>query len=360
MNHYEVLGLPHDASSELIKKRYRELALKMHPDKGGDIDQFNQIREAYDVLSDLEKRAHYDLMCRLDSGGNGGYDDMFSSFFSSGSGSGSSSGDHYHREGEKKGTTGGRQKKNLHIITRIDCDLRELYLGCERVKMVVRHISCEKCNGHGTRDGSSVSDCNMCKGSGTTPLSLFSLLKAGSTCTHCNGLGRNIPHRNMCSDCVGMGYIKIHERVSIVVPPHTLDDVIVVRGLGHHINGEKGDLQVSVVQRDYEGYSRSGRNIHHHMTIPLITALMGYPFHVKHLAGESILVEFGGIIRPNTKYVIKDKGFRNERGMGNFVITFDIEIPSSITPLMREAISSEHPRPEITNHPTKLRVVRKR
>lgn len=287
-DYYEVLGLPREASTADIKKAYRRLAMKHHPDRnqGDNVSEthFKEAKEAYEILSNESKRSTYDQFghAGVDGMAGGGFSqsDAFSDIF------GDVFGDIF-----GGGRRGGRNRafRGADLRYQLDLDLEQAVFG-DTVEIVFNALTgCETCDGKGARPGSEPAVCSTCGGQGRVRMSqgLFSVQQ---TCPHCRGSGQQIT--DPCDDCDGQGRINTRKTLSVKVPTGVdTGDRIRLGGEGEagHNGGPAGDLYVEVRVRPHEIFSRDGAHLHCEVPIGLSSAMLGDTIEIPTLHGESTL-----------------------------------------------------------------------
>jgi len=287
-NYYEILGVPKSATKEEIKKAYRRLAHKYHPDKsGGADDKFKEISEAYSVLSDDKKRAEYDAYGRVFSGGHGssgqggpppGWDfsgfgdaadfdlgDIFETFFGG-------------------GAARGRPKRGRDISIDLEISFEEAVFGVERSVLISKISVCGKCGGSGGEPGTDAKKCSYCQGKGKiheTRKSFFGSFTSLRECGKCGGRG-SIPSKK-CSVCRGSGVMPKREEIKIAVPSGIEDgEMIKLSGAGEAAaNGIPGDLYVKIHVLPHPVFRRSGRDIVMDLDVKVSDALLGAEKEIK-------------------------------------------------------------------------------
>jgi molecular chaperone DnaJ len=318
-NYYEVLGLSKGASSEEIKKAYRKLSKQYHPDinkEANASDKFIEIKEAYEVLSDDQKRAHYDQFGHVDpnqgfgggdfgGGFGGGFEDIFNSFFGGGGG------------GRRRDPNAPRQGADLQYTMTLKFE--EAVFGKETDIEIPHEEECETCDGSGAKPGTHPETCQHCRGAGqinieqNTP---FGKIVNRRTCHYCSGTGKQIKHK--CSTCSGTGKVKKRRKIHVKIPAG-IDDgqQLRVSGQGERgINGgPSGDLYVVFHVRNHEFFERDGEDIYCEMPITFVQATLGYEVEVPTLHGK-VKVKIPAGTQTGTKFRLKGKGVSNVRGYG--------------------------------------------
>lgn len=351
-DYYQILGVARNATKDDIKKAYRSLAHKYHPDKsGGNEEKFKEINEAYHVLVDDAKRAEYDRYGRVFSGAPGGpaggfdfsgFDFRdFGDFSAEGArGFGWDLGDIF---GDIFGFEGGRArvKRGRDISIDLEINFDEAAFGVERKVVLTKMGVCEKCRGKGAEEGAGFKTCPMCQGSGRiheTRRSFFGTISSRAECNSCRGKGK-IPERK-CANCKGEGVMPKSEEVSIKIPAGMEDgQMIKLSGRGEAISsGITGDLYVKVHVRPHPLFMREGNNILMDLDIRLSDALLGAEKTIKTLDGAIKLkipvgVDSGEILR------VRGKGIPDERGeRGNLLIKIIIKTPKRLSNRVKKII----------------------
>ncbi|OPL13986.1 MAG: molecular chaperone DnaJ [delta proteobacterium MLS_D] len=332
-DYYEILGIDRNASDEQIKKNYRKLALKFHPDRNpGDRqaeERFKEAAEAYEVLRDPEKRALYDRYGHEGLNGAGfsgfsGFDDIFSSF-----------GDIFE---DVFGFSGRRSRSRT--AARPGADLRydlsisfmDAVFGKVADVDIQRLETCDECGGTGATPGTTPVMCPTCHGSGqVTRASGF--FTVSSTCPHCGGAGRIVEHP--CRSCRGMGMKEVTKNVQLKIPPGVETGVrLRLRGEGEdgRNGGPRGDLYVFIHVEPHEFFHRKGNDVVCHVPVPMITAVLGGEMEVPTLEGvEEVKIprgtQHGNLIRLKGKGVPRLRG----SGRGDQVLQIAVEIPTDLT-----------------------------
>ncbi len=315
-DYYEVLGVAKTASKDEIKKAYRKLSKKYHPDINKDAgadEQFKEVKEAYEVLSDDQKRAHYDQFGHTDpnqgfGGGAGdfggfGFEDIFSSFFGGG--------------GRRRDPNAPRQGADLQYTMTLSFE--EAAFGKETEIEIPREETCETCSGSGAKPGTKPVTCKHCGGTGqlnveqNTP---FGKIVNRRACQHCNGTGKEIKHK--CGTCSGTGKVKKRRKIKVKIPAG-IDDgqQLRVSGQGEPgVNGgPAGDLYVVFHVRTHEFFERDGEDVYCEMPITFAQAALGDEVEVPTLHGKVKLKVPAGT-QTGTKFRLKGKGIANVRGYG--------------------------------------------
>ncbi len=345
---YEVLGLEKGADEAAIKKAYRSLAKKYHPDMNpGDAEaeaKFKEVNEAYDILSDPDKRAKYDQYGHAafdpSMGGGGGFGgfgdfgdfgDIFSSFFGGGFGGGSSSA---RRHAPVRGDD---------IGVRITISFEEAAFGIKRDISYARVQKCPDCDGTGAAAGSSAETCPDCGGSGQRRVTQRlggMAFQSTVTCEKCKGSGKII--KNPCANCRGTGYIRITRKLSVSIPAGIDDgERIALRGEGNEgrNGGPAGDLILIVSVRPHAFFERDGYNIYCEVPITVADATLGAEIEVPTLEGKQ-KYDIPEGTQPGTSFTLKGKGipYVNSSRRGDLIFQVNVEIPKNLSEKQREAM----------------------
>ena len=346
-DYYQVLGVAKGATEDEIKKAFRTLAHKYHPDKkGGDERKFKEVSEAYAVLSDKKKRAEYDTYGRAfaDGGPQGGFD--FSNFrgfegFAGGQGHafefdlGDIFGDFFGRGGS------GRVRRGRDISIDIELPFREAIFGTERRVLIAKLAQCIMCGGTGARKDSKMVACGTCNGKGEireTRNSFFGAFTSMRSCPRCHGRG-NIPE-HVCEVCRGEGIAKREEEIRVAVPAGVEDgEMIRMPGRGEAATGgNAGDLYIKLHIKPDRDFSREGNNLLTSLPIRLTDALLGGEYKIRTLEGEEQLKVPAGVAHGETLR-IRGKGVPYGRGSrGDLLVRINIEFPKKISRSVRDLL----------------------
>ena len=347
-DYYEVLGVAKDADEAAIKKAYRQLAKKYHPDVNpGDKDaeeKFKEVNEAYQTLSDPQKRATYDQFgpdgpqagfggggfggfSGFEGGGFGGFEDIFSSFFGGG--------------------MGGQQRRGPIPGDDLRYDLtvsfEEAAKGCEKEINLVRDEECPTCNGSGAKPGSKVDTCPNCHGTGqervvsNTP---FGRIQNVRTCSRCHGEGKIITEP--CAKCHGRGKVRVTKRRTIKVPAG-IDNgqVLTIRGQGGlgERGGPPGDLMVVITVRPHKVFKRRDDNLLIDLPLTFTQAALGAEIDVPTLE-KPVKYKFPEGTQPGQVFCLKGQGVTHLRGggKGDLYVTATVEIPKKLTSQQKELL----------------------
>lgn len=344
-DYYEVLGVAQDASQSEIKKAYRKLAMKHHPDQNPDDpkaeERFKEIGEAYEVVSDEEKRAAYDRYGHAafknggGGGGRGGFHDpmdIFNQFFRGGGGGGDSIFDDLFGGGGRRRDPSGK-KRGSDLRYDLEITLEEAAEGIEKELEIEKYVTCNTCSGSGSKSGSGgVKSCQTCGGRGVIGQQRGIFIQQ-VTCPECRGSGQVIA--DPCPDCSGDGRKQASERVKIRIPAG-VDDGTRLRSTGKGDagmrNGPAGDLYVFLHVRDHDVFQRDGDDLFCEVPLPFSTAALGGELDVPTLTGSATMKVPAGT-QGGTTFRLRDRGMPtiNGRGKGDLHVEVQVEVPTRLT-----------------------------
>ena len=360
-DYYEILGVNKNATDDELKKAYRKMAKKYHPDanpgnKAEAEAKFKEVNEAYEVLSDAQKRKMYDQFGTADpqgfAGGQGpfgggysyttsGFDgfgdfgdlgDIFSSFFGGGFG-GRSSG--RKENGPKKGAD-----LNLHM----DITFEEAFLGVEKEAVITRNEECSICHGSGAKPGTNPMKCPECNGTGQVKQvqnTILGQMQTTRTCSACHGTGEII--KEPCDNCRGKGTIRKQPKIKVKIPAG-IDDgqTVVLRGEGNpgQKGGPKGDLYITVRVKKHSIFTRKGNNVLCDIPITITQGALGAELEIPMVDGTKEKYKIPEGTQTGTKYTIRNKGFKfiNSNSQGDFIFTIVVQTPKRLTKQQRELL----------------------
>ena len=358
-DYYEVLGVAKTATADEIKKAYRKTALKYHPDRQHDKseaekkeaeDKFKEAAEAYEVLSDENKRARYDQYGHAGLGGNGGFggagmsmDDIFSHFgdiFGSAFGGGFGGFGGF-GGGGRRGARRQNVGEDLRITVKVT--LQDIAHGLTKKIKIPRDAECPSCKGTGAENGTEFTTCSACNGSGTqirTQQTMFGMMQSETVCSQCHGNGKTI--KSKCKDCGGTGVKKVEEVISITIPAGVAHgNILRVQGKGNapKFGGVPGDLLVAIVEEKDSELIREDNNIFYNLMIDFPTAVFGGKVEVPTIDGMvRVTIEPG--TQPGKVLRLKGKGLPspNYYGVGDQYINISVYVPEKLNKEEREAI----------------------
>lgn len=339
-DYYEVLGVGKNATDAELKKAYRELAKKYHPDtNSGNAEaeaKFKEASEAYGVLSDPQKRSQYDQFGHSafdGAGGAGGFDfsgmdmgDIFGDIF----------GDLF-GGGRRRGRAANEPMRGANIRTRVQLTFEEACFGVEKELELMLKDECKTCNGTGAKPGTSKDTCSHCGGSGQivqTQQSLFGMVQNVSTCPHCGGNGQIIKEK--CSNCHGTGYTSSRKKIQVSIPAgidHGQSVRIRSKGEPGANGGPRGDLLVEVAVQMHPIFKRQDYDIYSTVPISYTKAALGGDLIVKTIDGDVVYSVKAGT-QTDTKVRLRSKGvpsLRNKKMRGDHYVTLVVDVPTSLS-----------------------------
>jgi len=347
-DYYETIGVKKDASKEEIKKAYKKLAKKFHPDlnKSPDAaDKFKEINEAAAVLTDDNKRQQYDQYGTTAEGFQdfrgydfgsanfnfedimGGFDNIFENFFGG---------------GRRRRTRGG-MRRGADLRFNLEIDLEQAAFGTKKTIVIPRLEECTKCNGSGAKSDSDIITCDQCQGSGVirrTQRTPFGIFSTQSTCNRCHGEGKTV--KEECKKCDGTGRIEHKAKLEIQIPGGVdTNSRLRVRGEGEAgvKGGPAGDLYVVIYVEDHPVFDRRGDDIYLEVPISFTQATMGDTIEVPTLKGKAKL-KIPKATQTNTIFKIKDKGIKHLEvsGQGSQMVKVIIQTPDKLTKKQKELL----------------------
>lgn len=359
-DYYEVLGVSKDADDAALKKAYRVLAKKYHPDANPGDKQaeaaFKEINEAYSVLSDPKKRAQYDQFGhaafdpRMGGGSGGGFyegsaadfgdifgdlfgggGDIFGSFFGGG-------------RGAQRAANAPMRGANVHATVRLSFE--EAIFGCKKKITIDYKEECETCKGSGAKPGTSPETCPTCKGQGKivkTSRTAFGTMQNVQVCPNCHGSGKVVKEK--CTSCNGTGYKRVRKSFEVSIPAG-IDNGLSVRmpqGGEPGVNGgERGDLLVECIVSPHPIFKRQESNIFSTVPISFATAALGGTIRIKTVDGEVEYTVKAGT-QTDTRVRLAGKGvpsLRNPKVRGDHYVTLVVEVPTKLNEQQRAALKS--------------------
>ena len=364
-DYYEVLGVNKNATDEELKKAYRKLAKKYHPDANPDNKKeaeakFKEVNEAYETLSDPQKRRMYDQFgpdgpqgfggaggrgpfgqggyYSYTSSGFNGFDDfgdlgdIFSSFFGGGFGGRSSS---RRQNGPRKGAD---------LNTTVDITFEQSFSGIEKEIVITRNEECTTCHGTGAKPGTSVTKCTVCNGTGQVKQvqnTILGQVQTTRTCPECHGTGEII--KEPCPECSGRGKVRRQPRIKIKIPAGIDNEqTVVLRGEGEpgEKGGPKGDLYITVRIKRHSIFTRKGNNVLCDIPISITQATLGGEIEVPMVDGTKEKYKISEGTQTGTKFTIRNKGFKsiNSNSIGDFIFTVIVQTPKRLSKEQRELL----------------------
>lgn len=343
-DYYDILGVAKDASEAQMKSAFRKLAMQYHPDKNpGDKDaeaKFKEINEAYQVLSDAEKRAAYDRFghAAFQQGGGGpggpGFDGNFGDFMSD-------IFDTFFGEGQRRGGRGpGGAQRGADLRYNLEVSLEEAFKGKPANIKVPSSIACEPCSGTGATPGSKPKRCGTCGGVGRVRASqgFFSIER---TCPTCHGQGETI--ENPCKHCAGAGRVTRERQLSVNIPAGVEDGTrirLAGEGEAGTRGGPQGDLYIFVSVKPHAIFQRDGSDLFCRVPLPFVTAALGGEIEVPNLDGAKSKVTVPAGTQTGKQFRLKGKGMPvlRQREVGDLYIQVVLETPQALTKRQRELL----------------------
>lgn len=329
--YYEILGVARTSSETEIRKAHRKLALKEHPDKGGDPEKFKEINEAYETLRDAEKRKVYDQYGEeavkegMGGGGmGGGPADIF---------------DLFGMGGGRRGAP--RERRSEDVVHKMKVTLEEMYKGNVRKLQMSRSIKCASCQGNGSKSGKRYT-CDTCKGSGVEvklrPLGPGMMQQIQQRCSECNGTGTYTPPSDRCPDCGGKGLVPDRKVFEVHVEPgHRHGSKIVFRGEAGSDAPDvlPGDLIFVLEQKEHATFKRIGSDLFYEKRISLVEALTGAFMRIKHLDDRVLEINSAGtVIKPDAWMSVRGEGMPihgRPFEKGNLYVHFTVDFPDEVS-----------------------------
>jgi molecular chaperone DnaJ len=349
-DYYEVLGVGKDASADEIKKAFRRLAIKFHPDRGGDETKFKEINEAYEVLKDADKRKRYDQFGHAGVGGAGGdpfagfgggqnvnFDfgdlglgDIFSSFFGGGFG----------------GQRQQRQARGRDVEANVDISFENAVFGTTVNLDLNLEDTCEHCKGSTVEPGHELKTCDQCQGSGqvvSVTRTIFGNIQQASLCPKCKGTGK-IPEK-VCSVCKGKGTQLKKQRVELKIPAG-IDDGAVIRLREHGeaiANGPKGDLYVNVRVQPHKKFTREGDLILSEEHVGMVEAALGTEINVDTVDGP-VRMKVPAGTQSGSDFKLSNHGVPHLKGStrGAHIVTLVVDTPTKLNKEQQDLLQAFH------------------
>ena len=347
-DYYELLEVNKNASADEIKRSFRKLAMKYHPDRNPNDKEaeqhFKEINEAYEVLKDEQKRAAYDryghqAFQNSMGGGNpfgGGFgfnaedlSDIFSNMFSDFMGGG------------MRSNSRSSAKRGEDLSYSLEISLEEAYTGVEREIQVRTTETCEKCSGHGTADGKQAPVCDMCNGSGKVRTQQGGFFVFETVCPKCRGEGRVV--KDKCRECKGDGFIVVEKSLKIKIPAGVEDNTRMrISGAGQagKNGGPKGDLYIFINIKDHKLYERSGKDLYTSVPVSMVCAALGGKVEIPGIDGQKVEVKISSGAQTGNKLRIKNEGMSvlNSDKRGDLFVILKVITPTNLTTRQKELL----------------------
>ena len=357
-DYYEVLGVSKNATDDELKKAYRKLAKKYHPDANPDNKKeaeakFKEVNEAYETLSNPEKRRMYDQFGADGPQGFGGFNQSgggnYYSYTTSGfDGFGDIFGDLGDLFGFGSGRSSSRHQngpvKGADLKYNIDLTFEEAYTGINKEINITRNETCTTCSGTGAKPGTHPETCSVCGGKGTVTqmqTTILGQMRVQTTCSNCHGPGKVI--KEVCNTCYGKGTIRNQTKIKVKVPAGINDgQTIILKGEGEpgKRGGEKGDIYITVRLKKHSIFTRQDDNVYCEIPITFTQATLGAELDIPLVDGTKIKYKIPEATQTGTKFTIKDKGFPhiNSGYKGNLIFTVQVQVPKRLTKEQRELL----------------------
>ena len=364
-DYYEVLEVPKTASAEEIKKAYRKKAIQYHPDKNpGDKaaeEKFKEAAEAYEVLSDPQKRQRYDQYGHAGMNGMGGFsgggmsmEDIFAHFGDIFSGAGFDIGDFF-GGGSGRGSRGQRVRRGSDLRGRVSLTLEEIATGCEKKIKVRRLVECKDCHGTGSADGTTET-CPTCKGSGRVTRAqrgIFGMMQMQTECETCGGEGKII--KNKCPKCGGQGVVRDEDVITVTIPAGVAGGMqLTVPGKGNAAphGGVPGDLLVLIEEEEHKDFIRQESDLIYNLLLDMPTAVLGGQVQIPTLTGDVKITitpgtQPGKVLRMRGKGLPRIDQYGRSYGTGDLLINVGVYIPEKLTKDERKLIEKLQDSPNI-------------
>jgi len=373
-DYYDILGVAKNSSAEEIKKAYRKLAIKYHPDKNPDDhtaeDKFKEAAEAYEILSNPEKKQRYDHYGHAGVGGasgGGGYggggmnmEDIFSQFgdIFGGGGGGGSPFESFFGGQQRGGASGRRVAKGSNLRIKVKLTLEEIAHGAEKKIKVNKQVVCKTCDGSGAKDKSSISTCKTCGGNGSVRRvtnTILGQMQTTATCPTCNGSGSQITSK--CNSCHGEGTVRGEETISINIPAGVSDGMqLSMSGKGNAApnGGIPGDLIILIEEIPHETLKREGNNVVYDLHLSIVDAALGYSAEVPTIDGKAKIkiepgTQSGKLLRLKAKGIPEVNSYHR----GDQIIHVNIWTPKALSSEERSMLEKLRESPNFKPQPGK-------
>jgi len=331
-NYYEILGIEKSASQEEIKKAYRKLAIKYHPDKNPEDktaeEKFKKIAEAYEVLSDEEKKSNFDLFGdpkgRSQGGGfhAGGMDDILNQFRGA--------------FGSRHAAQNAQQYQGEHIQMRMFLSLEDIQKGVNKEVVYTKRCKCASCKGNGSKDGANLTNCSKCGGSGRLQVLIHAFnMVTIQPCDHCGGKGK-LPTVK-CTECYGEGLLEKETKVGVFFPAGVFTGWrCSLAGYGHESemdNSIPGNLFIQIQELEHPKFKREGDNIVYKIKVNFPDIILGKKVIIPTLE-KSVAFDIPPYSKVNSVFQIKGKGLGSIQfpgQIGNLLVEIDVDVPNNVS-----------------------------
>lgn len=370
-DYYEVLGVNKDADEGVIKKAYRKLALKYHPDRNPDDkeaeEKFKEAAEAYEILSDSQKRARYDRYGHAGVSGNSGgggfsgggmtMEDIFQQFGDI-FGDGGSPFDSFFGGGAGRGRSRSAGQRGSNLRIKVALTLEEIASGVTKKIKVKKEVTCTSCNGSGAKDSSSVKTCTTCRGAGyvrQVKNTFLGQMQTTVTCPTCNGSGQQVTAK--CTTCSGDGRMQGEETMEIEIPAGVEEGMqLSLRGKGNAgaKGGPAGDLLINIEEKPHDHLQRDGMNLVHELYLNFADAALGTSVEVPTIDGR-VKIKVPAGTQSGKIFRLKGKGLPSVQsyGKGDQLIHVNVWTPKKLSDEDREVLEKIRQMPNFNPQPGK-------
>ncbi|HVA98361.1 MAG TPA: molecular chaperone DnaJ [Bacteroidia bacterium] len=364
-DYYEILDIPKTATADEIKKAYRKMAIKYHPDKNPDDkvseEKFKEAAEAYEILSDVNKRSRYDQFGHAGVGGASGggqgfgghgmdMDDIFSQF-------GDIFGGHFSGFGGGGGRREKRVNRGSNLRVKVKVTLEEVANGVEKKIKVTKYVPCEPCHGSGAQNGSSFSKCSTCHGSGQVTRianTILGQMQTTSTCPACGGEGQTITDK--CKSCHGDGIVRGEEVINIKLPAGVENEMqLSMSGKGNAgaRSGVPGDLIIVIEEVEHENLKRDGQNLYYDHFASITDVVLGASAEVPTIDGKAKIkipagTQSGKVLRLKAQGLPSIHG----HGKGDLFVTINVWTPQTLSHEEKKIVEDLQNSPNFKPNPT--------
>lgn len=369
-DYYEILGVSKSADKSEIKKSYRKIAMKYHPDRNPDDkaseEKFKEAAEAYEVLSDQDKRARYDRFGHAGVSGNAGgggfsgggmtMEDIFSQFGDI-FGDGGSPFESFFG-GARSRSGGGRGQRGANLRIRVKLTMQEIAEGVTKKIKVKKHVNCKTCDGSGAKDAGSVSTCSTCRGSGyvrQVRSTFLGQMQTTTSCPTCSGSGQMITAK--CNSCKGEGKVNGEETMELEIPAGVAEGMQISfpgKGNSGAKGGPAGDLLVSILEESHPHLQRDGNNVIYELYINFADAALGTSVEVPTISGK-VKIKIPAGTQSGKIFRLKGKGFPEVQsyGQGDQLIHTNIWTPKKLSDAEKDMLEKLKDSPNFKPQPGK-------